>query len=218
MERDFWELHRKLGEAYEADTRQRRAPGFAKFSSHTPPSLHHSQPGGLRFNRSGSNLGSTPFEKKVLVRADSARSAAFERLHSHGDGTRKHFRRSLAFGSVGLLAPPSEDHRKPCGQNHHHAGDTGETENQMELHLENFWDFLGIILLVADAIALPLLFVNASFFEDFPALTVVSEVEVGFWTMDVVLSFFTGYLHKGNLILNHKDIARHYLTLGPKTS
>ena len=36
--------------------------------------------------------------------------------------------------------------------------------------------------------------------------------------MDVVLSFFTGYLHKGNLILNHKDIARHYLTLGPKTS
>ena len=32
--------------------------------------------------------------------------------------------------------------------------------------------------------------------------------------MDVVLSFFTGYLQKGNLILNHGDIARHYLRLG----
>ena len=35
-----------------------------------------------------------------------------------------------------------------------------------------------------------------------------------FWGLDIVLSFFTGYVNQGNLVLNRKEIARQYLKPG----
>ncbi|CAK9027299.1 unnamed protein product [Durusdinium trenchii] len=78
-------------------------------------------------------------------------------------------------------------------------------------HFRNLWDFLGIILLVFDAVTLPVQFVTSGFYVIFPALSVVSKFQVLYWALDVLLSFFTGYLDKGNLIQSHKEIVCHYL-------
>eukprot|EP00913_Durusdinium_trenchii_P030775 g28823.t1 len=272
----------KLGEAYEADTRFRKAPGCVKLTSCTPPFLH-SQPGLQRFSRSTSNLGSapgTPADNKRLTRAESARSGALEKSgenepflrcrDSFGDERAllraQELQRSLESsfesiapveqrasfvrqGSTPMDMAPDSTSAVPlpsvpldCWLHRAKTNGTRITKRTVEEAAEvkatlrwnctltvsgvsashdtrNVWDFLGIILLLTDAITLPLLFVNASFFEDFPAVAMGSSaVTVGYWTMDVVLSFFTGYLQKGNLILNHGDIARHYLRLGKEKS
>lgn len=78
-------------------------------------------------------------------------------------------------------------------------------------HFRNFWDFLGVVFLVLDAIILPLQFVIRNFYEELPLFFIISKIEVFYWCLDLVLSFFTGYLHKGDLILKRRAIAWHYL-------
>lgn len=78
-------------------------------------------------------------------------------------------------------------------------------------HFRNFWDFLGVVFLVLDAIILPLQFVIRGFYEELPLFFIISKIEVFYWCLDLILSFFTGYLHKGDLISKRRAIARRYL-------
>eukprot|EP00435_Cladocopium_sp_Y103_P036893 s2224_g9.t1 len=78
-------------------------------------------------------------------------------------------------------------------------------------HFRNFWDFLGVVFLVLDAIILPLQFVIRGFYEELPVFFIISKIEVFYWCLDLILSFFTGYLHKGDLISKRRAIACHYL-------
>lgn len=78
-------------------------------------------------------------------------------------------------------------------------------------HFRNLWDFVGIILLAMDTIFLPVQFVTDDFFEMFPALKIKSQIAVFYWFFDILLSFLTGYLDKGQLIDDHRAIAKRYL-------
>lgn len=78
-------------------------------------------------------------------------------------------------------------------------------------HFRNLWDFVGIILLAMDTIFLPVQFVTDDFFEMFPALKIKSQIAVFYWFFDMLLSFLTGYLDKGQLIDDHRAIAKRYL-------
>ncbi|CAK9027483.1 unnamed protein product [Durusdinium trenchii] len=192
----------------EKPMRFRKAPGCVKLTSCTPPFLH-SQPGLQRFSRSTSNLGSapgTPADNKRLTRAESARSGALEKsgenelqrsLESSFESIAPVEQRAsfVRQGSTPMDMAPDSTSAVPlpsvpldCWLHRAKTNGTRITKRTVEEAAE------------------------ASFFEDFPAVAMGSSaVTVGYWTMDVVLSFFTGYLQKGNLILNHGDIARHYL-------
>lgn len=78
-------------------------------------------------------------------------------------------------------------------------------------HFRNFWDFIGIFLLAMDTIFLPVQFVAEDFYEMFPILKVKSQIAVFYWFIDILISFFTGYLDKGTLVDDHRAIARRYI-------
>jgi len=78
-------------------------------------------------------------------------------------------------------------------------------------HFRNFWDFTGICLLAMDTIFLPVQFVTEDFYEMFPILQIKSQIAVFYWFIDIVISFFTGYLDKGSLVDDHRAIARRYI-------
>ncbi|CAE7492914.1 eag [Symbiodinium sp. KB8] len=78
-------------------------------------------------------------------------------------------------------------------------------------HFRNFWDFLGIFLLIKDSIAIPLQFVVDDFYLRFPILFFVTRIAVFYWCADILLCFATGYLHKGTLVQDVKQVWCHYL-------
>lgn len=78
-------------------------------------------------------------------------------------------------------------------------------------HFRNFWDFLGIFLLIKDSIAIPLQFVVDDFYLLFPVLFFITRIGVFYWCADILLCFVTGYLHKGNLVQDFKQVWCHYL-------
>eukprot|EP00435_Cladocopium_sp_Y103_P009155 s4814_g2.t1 len=78
-------------------------------------------------------------------------------------------------------------------------------------HFRNLWDFLGVVFLVLDAVILPLQFVINDFYQQMSVFLVISQIQVFYWCFDLILSFFTGYLHKGDLISNPRAIACRYL-------
>eukprot|EP00439_Symbiodinium_sp_Y106_P011407 s1538_g1.t1 len=75
-----------------------------------------------------------------------------------------------------------------------------------------FWDLFGMALLMKDIVALPLLLASSMKIEDFFAtwryLSMIASV---YWTIDIGLSFFTGYYQKGTLVSSVEKIAWTYL-------
>ncbi|CAJ1395504.1 unnamed protein product [Effrenium voratum] len=71
------------------------------------------------------------------------------------------------------------------------------------------WDVFGLTLILYDIIAIPLEAFDwpRSIFQDFMDWTALM-----FWTGDVIFSFFTGYYHNGQLVLNYRKIALQYLS------
>jgi hypothetical protein len=73
------------------------------------------------------------------------------------------------------------------------------------------WDLSGMVLIGYDMVTIPVLIAfepDTNFFIDFMAfLTLI------FWTMDMGLSFITGYYHDGQLVRSHAMIAKNYLKL-----
>ena len=78
-------------------------------------------------------------------------------------------------------------------------------------NLRNLWDCVGICCLLMDVIFLPVQFIYADLYSDYPALAAFSKFEVAFWLCDIILCFFTGYSERGILVGNRSRIARRYL-------
>ena len=78
-------------------------------------------------------------------------------------------------------------------------------------NLRNLWDCVGICCLLMDVIFLPVQFIYADLYSDYPALALFSKFEVAFWLCDIILCFFTGYSERGILVGNRSRIARRYL-------
>eukprot|EP00746_Dinoflagellata_sp_MGD_P001136 gnl/MRDRNA2_/MRDRNA2_102110_c0_seq1.p1 gnl/MRDRNA2_/MRDRNA2_102110_c0~~gnl/MRDRNA2_/MRDRNA2_102110_c0_seq1.p1 ORF type:complete len:838 (-),score=130.33 gnl/MRDRNA2_/MRDRNA2_102110_c0_seq1:534-2873(-) len=75
------------------------------------------------------------------------------------------------------------------------------------------WDVCGMLLIAYDAVWLPF---ALSFEPSRKEATVLPEymfwVTLLFWSVDMVLTFLTGYYANGKLVLQHKKIARNYMT------
>lgn len=71
------------------------------------------------------------------------------------------------------------------------------------------WDVTGLFLILYDICAIPLeaFEFERIFFQDF-----MDWAALLFWTLDVIFSFFTGYYHNGQLILDYWKIAINYLS------
>ena len=78
-------------------------------------------------------------------------------------------------------------------------------------HFRNAWDFFGIIFLMKDAVVIPLQLAQVNLYAMFPALLIISQVALLYWCADIPISFLTGFLRKGSLVQDYKQIARHYL-------
>ena len=78
-------------------------------------------------------------------------------------------------------------------------------------HFRNAWDLLGICLLALDIIIIPLQFVQPELYQLYPSLSTAAAAAIIYWCLDSCLAFFTGYLDKGNLIQDRRQIACHYL-------
>ena len=59
-----------------------------------------------------------------------------------------------------------------------------------------------------DVIIIPLQLFGDHFYDMFDWLV---KFSTGYWCADIVLSFFTGYLDRGVLVLDHRRIVCHYL-------
>lgn len=70
------------------------------------------------------------------------------------------------------------------------------------------WDILGIVFILYDCIFIPLTIFNLP---ESTFMTVMQMSTFGFWALDMVLNFFTGYLKGGVLVTYQVDIARNYL-------
>lgn len=71
------------------------------------------------------------------------------------------------------------------------------------------WDVTGLFLILYDICAIPLeaFEFQRIFFQEF-----MDWAALLFWTLDVIFSFFTGYYHNGQLILDYWKIAINYLS------
>ncbi|CAE7334557.1 HCN2, partial [Symbiodinium microadriaticum] len=71
------------------------------------------------------------------------------------------------------------------------------------------WDIFGMLFLMRDILFIPLQLFDLPEYQTMAALATLSLL---FWTMDIALSFFTGYYEKGRLELTHRKIAFNYIT------
>lgn len=75
--------------------------------------------------------------------------------------------------------------------------------------LRAWWDVLGMTLLTFDIVVIPLRFFDPP---ETLVLVIMSWVTQLFWNLDILVSFITGYYHKGILVLDLRRIAKHYAT------
>ncbi|OLP81303.1 Potassium voltage-gated channel subfamily H member 2 [Symbiodinium microadriaticum] len=73
------------------------------------------------------------------------------------------------------------------------------------------WDFIGLLLLMKDTVDLPLLLVDVHLGQLMPFWGLLSTMGTFYWCCDIFLAFNTGYLRKGELVLDRTSIAIHYL-------
>ena len=75
----------------------------------------------------------------------------------------------------------------------------------------NGWDMVGVLCIVWDILMIPLQMFDLSP-ESQAALDWVSRLEMVFWAADMMLSFQTGFVDHGILIMDLPKIRRHYLS------
>ncbi|CAE7689158.1 HCN1 [Symbiodinium sp. CCMP2456] len=75
--------------------------------------------------------------------------------------------------------------------------------------LRAWWDVLGMTLLTFDIVVIPLRFFDPP---ETLVLVIMSWVTQLFWNLDILVSFITGYYHKGILVLDLRRIVKHYAT------
>eukprot|EP00913_Durusdinium_trenchii_P027349 g25658.t1 len=89
---------------------------------------------------------------------------------------------------------------------------TASVKNRMSLKSSNFkslWSVLGMMFLIFDIIVIPLRFFNLPDWWSFA--DAMNVVTLCYWNMDILVSFFTGYYHRGILVMKPRRIAVHYL-------
>ncbi|CAE7839309.1 unnamed protein product [Symbiodinium sp. CCMP2592] len=77
-------------------------------------------------------------------------------------------------------------------------------------NFRNVWDLLGVLCLMWDVIMIPLQMFDLES-ETQVGLDWVSRLEMMFWAVDMLLALFTGFVHRGILILDLRRIRQHYL-------
>ncbi|CAK9007706.1 Potassium voltage-gated channel subfamily H member 2 (Ether-a-go-go-related gene potassium channel 1) (ERG-1) (Eag-related protein 1) (Ether-a-go-go-related protein 1) (MERG) (Voltage-gated potassium channel subunit Kv11.1) [Durusdinium trenchii] len=89
----------------------------------------------------------------------------------------------------------------------------GCSVNNMVVHPTNkfksLWSVLGMMFLIFDIIVIPLRFFNLPDWWSFA--DAMNVVTLCYWNMDILVSFFTGYYHRGILVMKPRRIAVHYL-------
>eukprot|EP00434_Breviolum_minutum_P024619 symbB.v1.2.021740.t1/scaffold1878.1/size97411/1 len=275
MSTDFWDLHRRLGECYEADVGRRQPKGATSSVSNNlnpfhrqvsvnasprrvvpaqsfdspkvlppgeaPPAMmaHTYSAGSPRLEEDflpvvASRASTTPARQVSEQPAARQVSLPQAAAASHGTGSMGLggiLQNSDVEGPLPFVAVPRACWRKKAKRDPSHArsrptvsvasktaneliGAPFTSQNTFVIspmgHFRNFWDFLGIVYLFMDTIILPIQFVNQGFLYEFPWLGAFSKFVLAYWCCDVVLSFFTAYLERGELVTNHKAIACHY--------
>ncbi|CAJ1402793.1 unnamed protein product [Effrenium voratum] len=71
-----------------------------------------------------------------------------------------------------------------------------------------FWEALRMICVIIDILVIPLRFFELPKND---AVAPLSFSALAFWTLDIVVSFRTAYFEQGNLVLDSRAIACHYL-------
>eukprot|EP00930_Biecheleria_cincta_P006659 TRINITY_DN10770_c0_g1_i4.p1 TRINITY_DN10770_c0_g1~~TRINITY_DN10770_c0_g1_i4.p1 ORF type:complete len:1202 (-),score=206.53 TRINITY_DN10770_c0_g1_i4:14-3619(-) len=69
------------------------------------------------------------------------------------------------------------------------------------------WTLAGSLLLLSDAIMLPVLFSW-----DLPLSPTFTLVAITFWMADLIVNFFTGYYVRGKLVVAYRKMIKHYLS------
>ncbi|CAE7256042.1 Kcnh5 [Symbiodinium sp. CCMP2592] len=271
---DFWELHRLLGERYEADMKQR---SISKCSSPPMsavpdaiigkplPSPTGLQPAGLQpapgvpalkrqqsslaaFKRRDSEASLMPVESDGNVPTpggiaqvgfrDSASfqvSGAFKRRSSADSevssfhplrcwtvrartlsGRKKSVKSSTINSAQNLTDSAKNSAMKQSTEKEvsscqgHWSSLVGKPMSPTG-GFRSVWDFIGLLLLMKDTVDLPLLLVDVHLGELMPFWGLLSTMGTFYWCCDIFLAFNTGYLRKGELVLDRRSIAMHYL-------
>jgi len=70
------------------------------------------------------------------------------------------------------------------------------------------WDVLGMLLVSYDVVVIPL---NAFELPSSVFIDAMTWVTASFWSGDIIASFLTGFHSDGSVVMNPRDIARHYM-------
>eukprot|EP00747_Dinoflagellata_sp_TGD_P089378 gnl/TRDRNA2_/TRDRNA2_164301_c4_seq3.p1 gnl/TRDRNA2_/TRDRNA2_164301_c4~~gnl/TRDRNA2_/TRDRNA2_164301_c4_seq3.p1 ORF type:complete len:785 (+),score=143.12 gnl/TRDRNA2_/TRDRNA2_164301_c4_seq3:312-2357(+) len=99
-------------------------------------------------------------------------------------------------------------------------GDAAEIENAIKSRMVLFpgstwrllWDLCGLLFIGWDIFAIPLRVFDRVFDpSESPAFNTMGWATLLFWSVDLISSFFTGYVEKGVTVMDGKRIAIHYL-------
>jgi len=109
--------------------------------------------------------------------------------------------------------------RKSVQHIHRDALDDDEDEGEKEEHafcvmhpfgnVRTAWDVLGAFMMLWDVITVPL----GAFEPDENFFFVFMDFStLVFWTIDIIVTFFTGYEMRGEIIMRRKSVALHYIS------
>ena len=246
---DFWELHRRLGECYEAVTgpppgpRSRRASQSrsSRSSELMPPQLHWQAPAPSAPALTKSLPDELPPLDEVLpkhlhgevdellpiipaVRVGFSRGSSSNPAESSlGDAFGEHSQEPTqtfqGYWPRSCWVERSRSHmprrRKSLSAEVTKSSQVAEARVPYVLsptgHFRNAWDFLGILLLMKDAVVIPLQLAQVNLNSMFPIFLAMSNASLLYWCADIPISFMTGFLDKGSLVQSYARIARHYV-------
>ena len=253
----FWELHRRLGECYEAELRARHGLSseglpFKKFKS-SPYSRRSLDPVIVPSLDGASRRGSVcaPVTPVRIKSAPDDLPALSEALpHQINSGSAQELLAVVPAAQHGHLAgTPSNVAESPIGEFGEEHSPTAqgfwprncwversrshvprrrslsaEVTQSLQVvpekalpcmlsptgHFRNIWDFFGILLLMADAVVIPLQLAQVNIYSMFPTLLAASQISLLYWCVDIPISFTTGFLDKGSLVQDYRRIGRRY--------
>ena len=249
---DFWELHRRLGECYEAVAGPRSGRAVSsdaiQHATHSKKLWSHS-----RSSRSSEVIPPQPLQASALTKSLPDELPALDEVlpkHLHGEADEllpiipavrsTAVRSNLAESSLGDFGENSQEpsqtiqgywprscwvERSRSHMPRRRRSLSAEVTKSMQVvaearvpyvlsptgHFRNSWDFLGILLLMKDAVVIPLQLAQVNLNSMFPIFLAMSNASLLYWCADIPISFITGFLDKGSLVQSYARIARHYV-------
>ena len=205
---EFWELHRRLGECYAAAAGCTSGPRpIGRSSGHPEP------PDGAPIGLNGLPRRQTSQEVEDRRKTSKEHLRISQRSHRASSSVMSEHQTKLELHHCWAEKAKSKTRRasfsmelstQPSRKAFHFTLSPNG-------HFRNAWDLLGICLLLLDIIIIPLQFVQPELYQLYPALSTRATAAIIYWCLDSCVAFFTGYLEKGNLIQDRRQIACHYL-------